>query len=254
MTIQIVHETSRDDENIHAKKAALEEIRSILAELELELADLKASLEAFESRYLREVGALYAELDEWNARIAELVARQNPTADATRQAEEARRHARSTYEAAHGDRAEKEDFNPSPDLKKRFREVAKRIHPDLASDPADRVRRTRLMADANRAYQAGDAEVLGRILDEYEAGVHRDEMRETELNLLTRQITQANERIAEIKREMAVFRESEIFKLKRDSEKASGEGRDLLSELAASIKSEIELARQRHDAMAEANR
>ena len=50
------------------------------------------------------------------------------------------------------------------------REAAKRIHPDLATDPADRERRTRFMADANRAYETGDAEALQRILDEYQDG------------------------------------------------------------------------------------
>jgi hypothetical protein len=32
-----------------------------------------------------------------------------------------------------------------------FREVAKRIHPDFCSDAGDLERRTRLMAEANRA-------------------------------------------------------------------------------------------------------
>jgi sulfur relay (sulfurtransferase) DsrC/TusE family protein len=40
----------------------------------LSLANLRAELAAFEGRYLREVGILYAELDDWNAKIAESVA------------------------------------------------------------------------------------------------------------------------------------------------------------------------------------
>ena len=43
-----------------------------LRNVELELVDLRSRLAAFQGRYLRQVGALYAELDEWKARISEL--------------------------------------------------------------------------------------------------------------------------------------------------------------------------------------
>jgi len=49
---------------------------------ELELADLRAELSAFEGLYLRRVGVLYAELDELNARIAELIAEEEGTQEA----------------------------------------------------------------------------------------------------------------------------------------------------------------------------
>jgi len=56
------------------KREELAAVRAALAERELELADLRAQLKSFEGRYLRQVGVLYAELDEWEARIAELEA------------------------------------------------------------------------------------------------------------------------------------------------------------------------------------
>ena len=70
-------------------------------------------------------------------------------------------------------------------LRSLYREVAKRVHPDLTSDEADRSHRERLMAEANRAYEQGDALWLRRILEEYEvraasdrrAGVPADLMR-----------------------------------------------------------------------------
>ena len=54
-------------------------IRTALGEHELELVELRRQLAVFQGRYLREVGTLYAELDEWKARIAELRARCNPS-------------------------------------------------------------------------------------------------------------------------------------------------------------------------------
>lgn len=53
-------------------------------------------------------------------------------------------------------------------LKRLFREVAKRVHPDLTLDEEDRSRRGRLMGEANRAYEYGDADRLSAILEEYE--------------------------------------------------------------------------------------
>jgi hypothetical protein len=51
-------------------------------------------------------------------------------------------------------------------LKTLYREVAKRVHPDLTLDDADRSRRQRLMADANQAFAYGDANWLKNILEE----------------------------------------------------------------------------------------
>ena len=49
-------------------------------------------------------------------------------------------------------------------LKKLYREIAKRIHPDLATDEKDRARRHKLMAEANRAYEDGDEARIVQLL------------------------------------------------------------------------------------------
>src|ERR1035437_3364596 len=54
-------------------------------------------------------------------------------------------------------------------LKGLYREVAKRVHPDLTSDEADRSKRQRLMAEANQAFERGDANRLTKILEESDA-------------------------------------------------------------------------------------
>ncbi len=55
---------------------------------------------------------------------------------------------------------EPEEFDPPPGLKALFRELAKRIHPDLAGDEAEQKHLTLLMIRANQAYSRGDAETL----------------------------------------------------------------------------------------------
>src|SRR4029450_8616970 len=44
----------------------------------------------------------------------------------------------------------------SDEAKRLFRQLARRIHPDLAADAAERERRTNLMVAANDAYEQGD--------------------------------------------------------------------------------------------------
>jgi peptidoglycan hydrolase CwlO-like protein len=108
---QITRRLKPEEEEILRKRGELAAIRASLAERELELVDLRSQLAAFEGRYLRQVGTLYAELDEWKARISELRATVDPSAAATAQAEGARQQARQTYEDAHGAASEASRFH-----------------------------------------------------------------------------------------------------------------------------------------------
>jgi predicted nucleic acid-binding Zn-ribbon protein len=248
MSVVITRRLKPEEEEILRKRAELAEIQATLAERELELLDLKSQLAAFEGRYLRQVGALYAELDEWKARISELRARLYPSAEATAHAHEAREQARQTHQDAHGKASEARDFVPSPELRSLFRQVAKDVHPDFGRDAADLERRTRFMAEANSAYETGDAEALRRILHEFHEGADAVEGEGigTELIRIIRQISQAKERIAEIGREMEALLASEISKLKREAEEAEQKGRDLLAELAASLRGQIQVAEKEY--------
>jgi predicted nucleic acid-binding Zn-ribbon protein len=252
MSSQIIRRLKPEEEEVLRKREELAAVRAALAERELELVDLRTELAAFEGRYLRQVGTLYAELDEWRARISELRARLDPSAAANARAHEAREQARQTFEDAHGKASETHDFIPSPELKGLFREVAKRIHPDFCRDAADLERRTRFMAEANRAYEAGDAEALRRILDEYHDGADAVEGEGigAELVRIIRQISQAKERIAAIEREFVALRQSEIALLKKQAEECEQEGRDLLAELAAAVREQIGQAKREYEVLA----
>jgi chromosome segregation ATPase len=152
MADKIVRQLTPEEEELAAKREELARLGAQLADRELALASLKAELAGFEGLYLRRVGVLYAELDEWNARLAELRAEQTRTPEAKAEATEARAQAEEAYSAAHGEAAEVQPFLPSTELKWLYREAAKRVHPDTATDEADRVRRERLMKEVNAAY------------------------------------------------------------------------------------------------------
>lgn len=249
MKSDLVRRLTPEEEELAAKREELARLEAQLADQELMLASLKAELAAFEGLYLRRVGVLYAELDEWNARLAELRAEQAGTPEAKAEAAEARTQAEEAYSAAHGEAAEVQPFTSSPELKKLYREAAKRVHPDTATDEKDRARRERLMKEVNAAYAAGDEDALRRILAGLDtspdavqgSGIGADLIR------VLRQLKQIRDRIAAIEREIASLSEADIAKLKANADLAAAEGRDLLAEIAANIQGRVNVARQRVD-------
>jgi len=232
------------------KLSELATFESELAESELELATLRAELQALERQYLRVVGVRFAELDEIEAKIAEALADQSPgDTSAHDRAASARSRAQESAQAAGTVRepSERERFEPSEDLKKLYRDVAKRIHPDLATDENERERRTHLMAEANKAYEEGDEERLKAILREWGSSpeaVPGDSVG-ARLVRTIRKIAQVEERLRAIKTEIASIKESDLYDLKTKVEEALKDGRDLLAEMAYQIEQQIKDARKR---------
>jgi hypothetical protein len=246
MNSEIVRHLSPEEQELARKRQELAILQAELTDRELSLANLRAELAAFEGHYLREVGVLYAELDDWNAKIAELAAEADGSEEAKSAAAEARGQAEESYAAAHGEAAKAADFSPSPELKKLFREVVRQIHPDNAADEADRKVRNRLMAEANLAYRRGDADALRRILEEYKSSPEsvKGEGVGADLVRVLRQIDRIVKRLAQIEFEVMELTSSEIAKLMATAETAKTKGRNLLAEMKKDILHRIDLARK----------
>ena len=224
-----------DDAKLARAQAELAVLEAQLAQRELDLATLRAELVAFEGGYLRSVGSILGELDAVHAEIAAALAAARPGDDAAHEkAEATRRHAEQTAETLGGRSSDEqpERFSPSEDLKKLYREAAKRLHPDLATDDADRERRQRLMADVNAAYGAGDET---RLADLLASAVQAAEESAGDVGIklarVNRQISMVAERIRLIAAEIDALRRSELFLLRARVDAAEAEGRDLLAEL-----------------------
>ena len=220
-----------------------------LTERELRSTNLRAELGAFERRYLHLVGTRYAELDECKAQLAEKLAAEQPDNErAQKAAREARARASETKSGA-GEKAEQEPraFKASPEMKRLYRDVAKRIHPDLTSDREDRSTRQQLMARANEAYENGDESGLAKILTEYESSpeAFRGEGPGAELIRVIRRISQVRGRLAEIEAESQAFLRSDLYQLRLRVEEASQDGHDVLKEMAAKAEAQIAEAKRR---------
>ena len=247
MPAEIILQPGPNAAGLAEKRERLAAVRAALAEREADIAQFRAQLKAFEGRYLQRVGVLYAELDEIAARITEREVDLYDSDSARRRAQEARQRAQETHEAAFGADQEPVEFDPSPSLKTLFREVARRIHPDFASDDAEQKHFTLLMTRANHAYNCGDAETLQRLLDDHlEVNASgSDEGDGVTLLRLARQIQHAVRDIARLDGEQQTLLQSEIGQLYTGAEAAAHEDRDLLAEQAASVRERIADAQYR---------
>lgn len=248
MKNKIAKRETPEERELRKKLNELIELEEKLAKRELELATLRAELNAFEAMYMRIVGVKYAELDEIEAKIAEAKLRKNPTDKiAQDEATQARARAYESKEAIGQVQEVFEKFIPSDTLKKIYREVAKRIHPDLAEDDSERLKREELMAKANRAYQEGDSEKLRAILTEWEDSPEsvKGKGAGAELVRLIRKIAQVEDRLRTIELEIVHLKKSDLYKLKNKVEKAEIQGRDLLSEMAEKVEKEISKAKEK---------
>src|SRR5512139_1753561 len=148
-------------------------LREQLARLEQEDADLRVELHDFELMYNARVGPIEAQLaeaqlhiDEYRLRI-ELVQWRGKSLSPIQleaEVEHRLRDQRERAEAIHANADFARSFVPPPpidpaadlDLKQVYRELAKRTHPDLATDEADRTVRSQRMAGINALYAKQD--------------------------------------------------------------------------------------------------
>lgn len=238
-----------EEQELARKREEQTALETELAERELRSANMRAELGAFERRYLHFVGVRYAELDELKAQIAERLASEQPENERAQQAaRDARARADETKSAA-GEKAaiEPRAFHASPEMKRLYREVAKRIHPDLTSDRDDRARRQQLMAKANDAYERSDEVQLTKILTEYEHSPEavQGEGPGAELIRVIRRISQARSRLAEIEAEMQELMRSDLYQLKSRLDEAQQHGRDVLKEMVEKVEERIAQAQRR---------
>ena len=219
MDYEIVHKLSPEQEELKKKKAELAALETELAEKELNLATFQAELNVFEREYMRIIGVRYTELDRIEAQIEEYLALLESN----------------------------QDFKPSPELKKLYREVAKKIHPDLATDEDERQRRQVLMAEANIAYENGNLEKLKSILQDWENSPESIKGKgiSFELIRIIRQIAQSRDRLKAIQLEIAALEQTELFQLKTKVIEAEEVGQNLLANMASELDVQICVAKEK---------
>lgn len=217
------------DPELTALRAGLARRQEAAAELEQELFDLR--------RFTAEVEAFLLPLqrrrDELQARLAQA------------------RGGRWTAAPRFGAQAEVPKAEPAPapepaaagpdeaDLKALYRALAKRFHPDLTADPAERARRQAVMAQINSAYGAQDWSALQALAELPDTAPEAPASRAAELAALHAEITRLDEVIAGLERELDEQAKSPAVQLKLEVSLARQRGHNLLGQIAAELEAEI---------------
>ena len=217
-------------------------LSTLVLELALKQAELSAmrlELQELQSRYLREIGGLQAQLFRLQRLVEDEEIRAGirpPREDEGVATED--EPGESAGGGADDPLCSKEA--PSPDLKRMFREIARMAHPDLARDPATRHRRHSIMSEANRAYAERDEDRLRLLMrswyrepDSLVLDVHADPDR------VRQRIIEIIETLAQLDLEAADLRQSAIAELKVKMDRTRAEGWDLFRGMVAQVKNEI---------------
>jgi hypothetical protein len=247
MKAEAVHRPSPEDEELASRRAELTWLEADLASQEHRLTTRKAELAEFEQLYLLELGTLNAQLREWKVRLANFPAEQFGISDDRSHAPRPHLPDQEYHSAALNETDEVPLFSPLSELKSLYREAARQVHPDTATNEADRARREHSMQEVNAAYAAGDEDTLRRIVmdSEYRPEAVEGSGTAADLVRVLRQLRQIRNRLSVIELEITGLSRSDMGQLKAKAEIAAREGRDLLAEMALHIQSQLDELRRR---------
>ena len=165
----------------------LGELEAQADELDKEREKTESKIREFEKRYRPAVGDRYVELEELKERIAE----------AWQMVQRARNGEGLAPEPEdQPSEVPQETFKPEDNLRALFRELARRVHPDLAETEDERKRRHEFMSEATHAYRAGDERRLQWLLEHWEATLGAQS--EDSLDQTNQRIAWARYRIREL--------------------------------------------------------
>ncbi|MGO4457611.1 J domain-containing protein [Streptomyces sp. M-16] len=162
-----------------------------LIEFEIAVETFRVEVENFSRLHHQKLGPMYSRLDELDALIAEAKAVRSGDPEDLRLAQEARALVMpmpGVEELFHDwldsdgisddasamltDRSVKppERVRPSEEVRRLYRELVRRAHPDLAQDEEERARRDAFIVRVNAAYGRGEEGLLRELAEEWAAG------------------------------------------------------------------------------------
>ncbi|PIR46323.1 MAG: hypothetical protein COV07_04250 [Candidatus Vogelbacteria bacterium CG10_big_fil_rev_8_21_14_0_10_45_14] len=151
------------------------------------------------------------------------------------------------FRGGEGKNAEKGDTShsiskktaPSTELKKLWRKLAYRFHPDLTQDDLDKTKREAVMKQVNDAYQRADIFAMREILTQDA----KSEMLADSSCMSERDLREAlldiEESLRRITQKLIAFRKSPWFALSKDMQKAKREKYDYFAYLTMSQEGEV---------------
>lgn len=242
------------DQEIEYLRAQIAQKREHVAVLELELFNTRAELANFTEKYNARIAPLERRLARLKRQLKEaLAARRNngtpkqqvdfsrATQDKARKHEQARRGRDNGGEPLAGSESQAVDSQTEERLRTLFRDLAKRFHPDLVSDPQEKAWRQGIMSQVNEAYTHRNLKRLAELAQTPDLERKTPlETRAQEVARLKREIAYLDNLIGELQQTCRELDHSPAMQLRMEVNLARQAGHDLLSDMAANLDERIE--------------
>ena len=257
--VDIVPTKNRDQIIVDELQFVLQSKRQQVAEMTLDLEDLKLEMRHFQKEYNLRVTGTYVELDKVNLSMKEYRLRLRLVREGVCQTEIEERVAscfkseRRRLEDYESDATELEgeigkDSNKNKlsthqtkQVRKLYLELAKIYHPDKSAEGEDDYERQKqMMTVINRAYEDQDLDTLKRISVESvdETELQNQTFAERKKHL-TQQLNRATGSISDLLVEIKRIKSGETYQLKQEVNKAREEDIDLIANLVKGIQRKV---------------
>lgn len=221
-----------------------------LIEFEIAVETFRVEVENFSRLHHQRLGPMYARLDELDALVAEAVAAHSGDRGDIERAWEARAlvmpmpGVEELFGGLLGSDGVRPVEDPNPPRRVRpgkeaqrlYRELARKAHPDLAQDEAEKERRSVFIARVNEAYAYADEDTLRALSAEWDAGPVPEEPLPDEAEVLYARLewlAERKEKLAAIAAELDESAIGQMMKLSPDDPDA------LLNEIAEQLLTQV---------------
>lgn len=242
---------STADAELTRLRIRLNKKREYIAILELELFNTRVTIHEFMILYNERVGHLEEYLRNLRRKLYEVLESQRPEEeepDASAYEPEGEEEEFTYQERDENNgwrkigKAKKSKYSPKMEeqIKNLFRELARRFHPDLTSDPEEKKWREEIMTRVNQAYSNRDLKALRALAEQPDRPVDSpDQTKEQEIAALKAELKRLDGVIADLKARIHHLEESPAWQLKLEARLKRRSGADLLTELEGKIKEQI---------------
>ena len=255
----LVFTKNRDQVKIEELQLDLQAKRQQIAEMTLDLEDLKLEIRHFQKEYNLRVTGTYVELDRVNLSMKEYRLRLRLIREGVCQAEieervascfKLERQRLESYErdvmehekeSGEDNNRQKLSIRQTKQIRKLYLELAKIYHPDKSAEgEQDYERQKQMMTIINRAYEDQDIDTLKRMsvesFDEIE--LHNQTFSEKKKQL-TQQLNCVMRSVGDLRLEINRIKSGEIYQLKQEVNKTREKGVDLIANLVKDIQRRV---------------
>lgn len=256
---------TRDEIEVEKLLTTIQAKRDQVAEMTLELEELKLDMRRFEREYSARVGRYYIELDKVELLTKEQRLRLGLLKEGVSPGSlEMEKRIASCFRSERGRLAdyereidsEEDAFTQSkteaisPEQMKQLRglylRLAKTYHPDKANCDDEQDERKQMMMLINRAYEDGDIQTLKRINIKVEPDVESTtETTQQRRNRLTQEINRLMRVLGELRLEINKIKSSKSFQFKQEVKRSRESGADLLTSLVRDLQQKINANKRR---------